>query len=40
MNDRTEEKLHAVVLSLLAEGVAVALFLFACFVWLAIYGTR
>lgn len=40
MNDRTEETLHAAVISLLAEGVAVTMFLAALFVWLAIYATR
>ena len=40
MNDRTEETLHAAIISLLAEGVAVTLFLAALFVWLAIYATR
>lgn len=39
MSDRTEEALHAAVISLLAEGVAMTMFLAAVFVWLAIYAT-
>ena len=40
MNDRTEETLHAAIISLLAEGIAVLLFFAAVFVWLAILATR
>jgi hypothetical protein len=39
MNDRTEETLIAAAVSLLAEGVAVVLFIFMLFVWFAIIGT-
>lgn len=40
MSGRTEETLAAAVVAIIAEGVAVALFFGAAFVWLAIYATR
>lgn len=40
IDHRTEEKLHAAVVSLMVEFVAVTLFLSCGFVWLAIYATR
>lgn len=36
MNDRSEESLHGAVISLLAEGVAVTLFIGMLLVWSAI----
>ena len=39
MNDRTEQLREAALISLLAEGVAVTLFLSMIFVWIAIIGT-
>lgn len=37
---KDEIKLHAAIISIMAEAVAVVLFLAMGFVWLAVYATR
>lgn len=40
LREMTDEVLQALSISLLAEGVAVAMALASAFVWIAIYSTR